>query len=58
MSTLGPGLLLLAAAAAVSVACAWLPSPRARAVTSGVLTSVVGVGGLLAGVAALLGSAA
>lgn len=56
MSLLASGLMVLAVAAAIAVVGAWLPSPRSRTITSGVLTCVVGLGGLLAGVSALRGS--
>ena len=56
MSWLDLGLMIVAGAAALSVGTAWIPSPRSRAIASGSLTCLVGLGSLLAGASALLGS--
>ena len=55
MSLIDLGLLVVAGAAALALASAFLPSPGLRTTVSGVLTFLAGLGGLLAGASALLG---
>ena len=57
MSLVGAGLLLVAFAAALALASTAVPSAPGRARASGTLTCLAGLGGVLAGVGALLGAA-
>jgi hydrogenase-4 component B len=56
MTLVGAGLLLVLCAAGLAPLSAMIPSARTRGYGSGALTCVVGLGGVLAGAGALLGS--
>ncbi|MEP6815445.1 MAG: proton-conducting transporter membrane subunit [Marmoricola sp.] len=58
MSLVDAGLVVVAGSSLAAFGSAFLPGPRARAGLGGVVTCLVGVGGLLAGSGALLGQVA